>query len=109
MHRLFIATLVSLCATAALAEDTDCRVPMADWQPRDVVMQLAADNGWLIYRIKTNDGCYQLKARDAQGRPIEVTLDPATLVVISTEYEGLDVNDDNPDAVAPAIQPDGEE
>lgn len=104
MYRLFISILLSLYTTVALAEDDDCLVPMANWQPRDAVLQLAADNGWEIYWIKTNDGCYQLKARDAQGRPIEVTLDPATLAVISTEYEGLDVNDDGPDGAVPQVQ-----
>lgn len=104
MPRLLTAALFLLCAPAALAEDNDCRVPMADWQPRDAVMQLAADNGWSIYRIKTDDGCYQIKARDAQGRPIEVTLDPASLAVISTEYEGLDVKDDLPDGGIPTEQ-----
>ncbi len=101
MLRLLIAILMSFGATAALSEDEACRVPMAAWQPRDAVIQLAAANGWEIYRIKTNDGCYQIKARDTQGRAIEVTLDPATLAVIGTEYEGLDVNDDGPGGAVP--------
>lgn len=104
MQRPLIAILLSLCATAALAEDDDCQVPMANWQPRVAVIQLAAANGWEVYRIKTNDGCYQIKARDALGRPIEVTLDPATLAVISTEYEALDLNDDGPDDAVPQEQ-----
>jgi hypothetical protein len=101
MHRLQFALILSLCATAAMAEDDDCHVPMADWQPRDAVLQLAAESGWNIYRIKTNDGCYQIKARDAQGHPIEVTLDPGTLAIIRMEDEALGLNDDGPLGPAP--------
>ena len=42
----------------AMADD-DCIVPMADWQPRDAVLRMAADNGWSVRRIKIDDGCYE--------------------------------------------------
>lgn len=73
-------------AGAALADD-DCFVPMADWQPRDAVAQLAQENGWTVRRIKIDDGCYEIDGRDTEGRRIEVTLHPATLEVIEIEYE----------------------
>ena len=40
---------------AALAGD-DCFVPMADWQPRDAVARLAEAKGWMVRRIKIDDG-----------------------------------------------------
>jgi hypothetical protein len=81
-------------AGAALAED-DCFVPMADWQPRDAVTGVAAQNGWTVRRIKIDDGCYEIEGRDAAGRRIEVTLHPATLEVIEMEYD--DDDDDHED------------
>lgn len=77
----------------ALAGD-DCFVPMTDWQPRDAVIRLAEENGWTVRRIKIDDGCYEIKGSDAEGRQIEVTVDPATLLVIEFEYEHYD--DDHP-------------
>lgn len=77
-------------AGVAFADDDDCFVPMADWQPRDAVAQLAADNGWTVRRIKIDDGCYQIDGRDADGRRIEVTIHPQTLQVIEFEYEDDD-------------------
>lgn len=77
----------SLLAGAARADD-DCLVPMTDWQPRSAVADLAAARGWQVRRIRVDDGCYQILGRDAAGRSIEVTLDPATLAVIEIEQEG---------------------
>ncbi|WP_281825469.1 PepSY domain-containing protein [Jannaschia rubra] len=76
-------------AGIALADD-DCFVPMADWQPRESVARLAERNGWTVRRIKIDDGCYEIDGRDAGGRPIEVTVHPATLEVIEFEYEDED-------------------
>ncbi len=75
-----------LAAGPALADD-DCLVPMADWQPREAVARLAADQGWTVRRIKIDDGCYEIKGTDAAGRQIEVTVHPATLQVIELDYE----------------------
>lgn len=77
-------------AGIALADDDDCFVPMADWQPRDAVARLADEKGWTVRRIKIDDGCYEIDGRDAKGRRIEVTVNPATLEVIEFEYEDED-------------------
>ena len=78
-----------LPAGAALADD-DCRVPMADWQPREAVTALAQDRGWTISGIKIDDGCYEIDGRDAQGRAIEVKLHPGTLQIVEFEFEDDD-------------------
>lgn len=85
-----LAFLAVVPAGVAFADDDDCFVPMADWQPRDAVAQLAADNGWTVRRIKIDDGCYEIDGRDADGRRIEVTIHPQTLQVIEFEYEDDD-------------------
>ena len=82
-----LGLLAGIPAGAAFADD-DCSVPMADWQPREAVAQLARENGWTVRRIKIDDGCYEIDGSDAGGRRIEVTVDPATLQVIELDYEG---------------------
>lgn len=81
-----LAVLVVLSAGSARADD-DCFVPMADWQPRAAVADLAAENGWVVRRIKIDDGCYEIDGRDAEGRRIEVTIHPATLEIIEIDYD----------------------
>ena len=78
-----------LPAGAALADD-DCRVPMADWQPREAVAEFASSQGWEVRRIKIDDGCYEIDGRDATGRAIEVKLHPGTLQIIEFEFEDDD-------------------
>lgn len=97
MKKYLMATtlLIGLgAAGVALADDDDCRVPMADWQPREAVQAMAEAEGWTVRRIKTDDGCYEIKGRDATGREIEVKVDPATLAVVEFEYEDDDDDDD---------------
>ncbi len=68
-------------ALPALAGD-DCDVPIEHWQSRDAVMQMAARQGWQVERLKIDDGCYEIRGRDAQGRAFEAKLDPQTLGVV---------------------------
>jgi hypothetical protein len=89
-----LGVLAGLSAGAALA-DEDCFVPMADWQPRDAVARLAAESGWVVRRIKIDDGCYEIDGTDADGNRIEVTVHPATLQVLEFEYEDDDHDDDD--------------
>jgi hypothetical protein len=81
-----LALTLALIASPALAGD-DCAVPMTDWQPREAVVKLAAEQGWVLRRIRIDDGCYEVTGHDAQGRAIEVKLDPATLAVVEMEFE----------------------
>lgn len=88
MIRLSTSLLAAflLLTVPALADD-DCAVPMADWQPRDAVVRLAEVNGWRVSRIRLDDGCYEVTGQDAEGRWIEVKLDPATLQIVDMEFQ----------------------
>ncbi len=86
--RLFgLALCIACLAPMARAEDEDCAVPMADWQPRAAVQKMAQANGWHVRRIKIDDGCYEIYARDSMGRQIEIRVNPATLAVLGIERE----------------------
>ena len=87
-----LVLILALMATPALA-DEDCVVPMTDWQPREAVMKLAAEQGWVLRRIRIDDGCYEVIGRDAAGRAIEVKVNPATLAVVEMEFEDGDDED----------------
>ena len=76
-----LALCLGLGAPAALASD-DCDVPIERWQPREAVARMAAQRGWQVQRLKIDDGCYELRGRDAQGRAFKAKLDPQTLRVV---------------------------
>ena len=90
-----LATAAMLFGTAVLADSDDCAVPMADWQPREAVSQMAAEHGWVVRRIKIHDGCYKIYAQDTQGRPVEVKVNPSTLQILEIEIEDGPDHDDN--------------
>lgn len=78
-----LAMCLALAAAPVLADDDDdCDVPVSQWQSRDAVRQHAAAQGWQLQRIKIDDGCYEIRGRDAQGRRFKAKLDPQTLRVV---------------------------
>jgi hypothetical protein len=76
-----LALTVGLAVVPAWADD-DCDAPVERWQSRDAVGQMAARRGWDIQRLKIDDGCYELRGRDAEGRSFKARLDPETLEVL---------------------------
>jgi hypothetical protein len=72
---------LGLAVLPALADD-DCDAPLSRWQSRDAVRQMAAAQGWQIERLKIDDGCYEIRFTDAQGRRFKAKIDPETLKVL---------------------------
>lgn len=83
--RALAAAMLVVAWPAARAAD-DCDAPPETWQPRSAVQALAAQNGWRVDRLKIDDGCYELKGRDAEGRRFKARLDPASLQVLSLHH-----------------------
>ncbi|GAB1390756.1 MAG: hypothetical protein AMXMBFR78_27420 [Rubrivivax sp.] len=81
VRRLALPVALALAAAPALAGD-DCDVPIEQWQPREAVLQKAAQQGWKVQRLKIDDGCYELRGRDENGRAFKAKLDPRTLETV---------------------------
>lgn len=81
LRRGLLALTVALLAAPALADD-DCDAPVERWQSRDAVRQMAAQRGWQVQRLKIDDGCYEIRGKDADGREFKAKLDPETLEVV---------------------------
>ena len=79
-HGLLVLAL-GLTALPASA-DKDCDAPLNRWQSRDAVRQMAAAQGWQIQRLKIDDGCYEVRGTDSQGRAFKAKIDPETLKVL---------------------------
>nr|WP_111467601.1 PepSY domain-containing protein [Cereibacter changlensis] len=81
--------MVMLRAGSALAGD-DCEVPMDRWRTREAVFTMAEGQGWTIRRVKIDDGCYEIRGADAQGRAFKVKIDPETLEIVEQEFDDDD-------------------
>lgn len=77
---------ITLVTKSALADD-DCRDPIANWQPREALKKLLEEQGWIVQRIRIDDGCYKVHALDAQRRRVEATYAPASLTLMEFELE----------------------
>ncbi|OLP44899.1 PepSY domain-containing protein [Rhizobium oryziradicis] len=84
MKSSILLALAIMAAPPAQARD-DCDVPIKDWQTRDAVRALAETKGWVLQRIKIDDGCYEVHGTDQDGKRFEAKIDPATLTVIEIE------------------------
>ncbi|WP_127558365.1 PepSY domain-containing protein [Saccharospirillum alexandrii] len=102
---LALSLSLLLISGAALADD-DCNDPISNWQPREALRQQLEDNGWIVYRIKIDDGCYEVKAQDNEGNRVEASFAPASLELMEWEREdddGYDDDDDNNRQYQPAV------
>ena len=81
LRRSLLVLSLGVAALPGRASD-DCDAPLDRWQTRDAVRQMAAAQGWQIQRLKIDDGCYEIRGTDAQGRSFKAKLDPETLKVL---------------------------
>jgi|GEM_PF-3324952 len=64
-----------------------CAVPIAKWQTRSALRAMGKTKGWKIRRIKSEDGCYELKGWDRSGRAFEALLNPRTFEIVKIDYD----------------------
>lgn len=74
-------------ATLPVWAGDDCEAPLNRWQTREAVRQMAAAQGWQIQRLKIDDGCYEIRGTDAQGRSFKAKIDPETLKVLKLKQD----------------------
>jgi hypothetical protein len=82
-----LALSLCLAAMPSRADDDDCDAPVARWQSREAVRQMALRQGWQIQRLKIDDGCYEIRGTDAQGRDFKAKIEPETLKVLKLKLK----------------------
>jgi len=109
MRKVLVAAALALALPAGMAlADDDCRVPMADWQPREAVLAFAQEQGWTVNRLRIDDGCYELRGRDAEGHRIKVVIDPGTMELVEMKIRYRDAVPANADAATDGAEATGD-
>jgi hypothetical protein len=80
----FVMFIAFTSSGAALASD-DCRRAMAEWQSREAVTTYVMSLGLESDRLRIDDGCYEVRARDSQGNQVRLQIDPTTLAILKLE------------------------
>lgn len=80
-----ITLLIALTSSGLARASDDCRRPMAEWQSREAVTARATELGLSTERLRIDDGCYELRGRDADGNRVELKFEPATMAILGLE------------------------
>lgn len=87
LHHVFAGLTVACLAATPAAADRDCNVPLTDWQPREALQKKLEAEGWTVLSIRSDDGCYKVRASNAQGMRLKAKFDPARLEPIPGQHE----------------------
>ncbi len=87
MTRIMLISLLTCLAAAPALAEIECSTPMDDWKPVAQLRAEAAKLGWVVEKIRADDGCYHVKATDSSGKPIEGVFDPQSLKLLGRSDE----------------------
>lgn len=85
---LFAVLLVSAAAVSTAQADDDQRcgnVPIDRWMSEQQIRERASALGLTVREVEIDDGCYDVKARDREGRRLEVRFHPQTGEQVSVD------------------------
>src|SRR5271166_1272998 len=74
-----ILFLAACFGRAPAAAEQRSKAPLADWQPREALQKKLEAEGWTVLSIRSDDGCYKVKAINDRGERLEGKYDPASL------------------------------
>ncbi|MGV8897756.1 MAG: PepSY domain-containing protein [Burkholderiaceae bacterium] len=95
--------LASILVSGAALASNDCIDPVADWQPRETLRQQIEQRGWMVHRIKVDDGCYEVRGVDRKGNKFKAEYAPASLHIQELEIR-FGKNADTSDYLLPGQQ-----
>ena len=84
-HKMLIsAVTLSLAAlsAASVASPPCTQVPKSKWLSQEAIAAKLKEQGYEVSRMKTEGSCYEVKGRDAQGRRVELYVDPVAAQIV---------------------------
>lgn len=75
---LVAATLGAHTAVQAHGDVKCAPVPKAEWRPHTELERKLTADGWVVRRMVATDSCYEVYAKDPQGKRIEAFFHPKT-------------------------------
>jgi len=85
------ALLTGAAAAPPAMADDDCPRQAGQWlTPTQVTDMLVAQGYQGIRKIERDDGCYEVKARDGQGRRVELKIEPVSGRILDRDHDDDD-------------------
>lgn len=76
-----------LLAVSAMADSHCGNVPEADWMSVAEVATAVTEAGYEVREVERDDGCYDIKAIDAQGQRLDLDVNPATGEIVRQDRD----------------------
>ena len=106
MKTILTATAFALAIPAGAAfADEKCDGPTGNGPSWETLIRVTGELGWTLAEMEIDDGCWEIKGRDAQGRRIKAKLDPATLQVVKLRHKDGDRDHKRDRGEAAAVVP----
>lgn len=78
---LKLAPLLFVFAAGAASAHGDVKCPAhpkSEWKPHTELEKKLTSQGWVVRRMEATATCYEVYAKDPQGKRIEAFFDPVT-------------------------------
>ncbi|TAK41268.1 MAG: PepSY domain-containing protein [Betaproteobacteria bacterium] len=72
-------------AGASVASETCTQEPKSKWLSQEAIAAKLKEQGFEVSRTETKRSCYEVKAKDAQGKRVELYVDPVTARVVKQQ------------------------
>jgi hypothetical protein len=87
---IIIASAVLAASTLPSMADDDRRcgnIPRAEWMSVEEIARKATALGYQVSSVDSDDGCWEVEARDRDGRRVDVHFQPVTADVVYTDFD----------------------
>jgi hypothetical protein len=79
MIQLVPLVLAFAAGSASAHGEVKCPAhPKSEWKPHTELHQKLTKEGWVVRRMEMTSTCYEVYAKDPQGKRIEAFFDPVT-------------------------------
>lgn len=83
-----MSCLILCCSALSVDASPRCRVPLSEWQPREVLQAKLRAMGVTVLSIRADNGCYKVKIKYVAGDQSSLYLNPNTLESASEAEAG---------------------
>lgn len=74
---LILSAVLATASLGVLASERCSDAPKDQWMSREAIEQHFIDSGYTVREVEgDDDGCYEIKATDKDGRRVEIYADP---------------------------------
>ena len=87
MRKMFLASLIAVCSTSALASANCVKHAKSEWMPEAEAQAKIKAEGYTIKKFKVDGNCYEIYGINKDGKKAEIYYDTKTLDVVKSEIE----------------------